>query len=230
MKRSWFLGMAMAVLLAGAGRDGMAQVRPLQPNIQAELHRAETAWRSGGSLLEAKVRADEVLRLSPDHPEALRLRAEVLLALKRYDEALPDAQRATELNPSDGQAYWILAESARLAGRPGVARESLRKAAGQITNENADLHIQLSQVAAQVDELDLAESFARVARARDPGYAAAHYQLARVFLLQGRQQAAISLLLSGLDDRVLDPRFIEQDSTLGVLARHPDLAPRLRER
>jgi tetratricopeptide (TPR) repeat protein len=201
--------------------------RSLQPKVQSQYHRAETAWRNGGSLMEAKVRADEVLKADPDHAGALKLRAEVLLALDRYEEASRDARRATEVDPDDGMSYWVLAESARRARDIALARETLQKAAEQVTDEEADVHVMLSQVALQVDEHELAESFARVARARDPGNAQALYQLARVFLVQGQMNAAVTILSSGLAERLLDPRFIVQDSTLGALAGHPELAPLL---
>jgi predicted Zn-dependent protease len=226
MNRPWFLGVSIGLLLL-APQTSPAQSRSLQPNIQSQLHRAETAWRSGGSLLEAKVRADEVLRANPDHPEALKLRADVLLALDRYNEALRDARRATELDPTDGRAYWILAESARLSGDLSTTRDALREAAGMITDDNAEFHVMLSGVAMNVEELELAESFARVARAREPTHAAAHYQLARVFILQGRLDDAVTILLGGLNEQFLDPRFIREDSTLGSLSRHPALAPAL---
>lgn len=231
MNRVWFRGMILIIGLAAlAGRPALAQLRPLQPNVQTELHRAETAWRSGGSLLEAKIRADEVLRQAPDHPAALKLRAEVLLALKRYDDAIPDARRATELDPTDGQSYWILAESARLSGDPELARETLRRAANQVTSENADVHLLLSRVAVDVEELELAVSFARVARAKDNGYAEAYYQLARVFLVQGRPEAAVTVLAEGFQARVLDPRAIRQDPMLQALAGERELATWLERR
>ena len=217
------------MLLLLAPRVSTAQVRSLQPNVQSQLHRAETAWRTGGSLLEAKVRADEVLRADPDHPQALKLRADVLLALNRYDEARRDARRATELDPTDGRAYWILAESARLSGDLSMAREALREAAGHITDENAEFHVMLSGVALHVDELELAESFARVARAKEPMHAAAHYQLARVFLLQGRPDDAATILVGGLNEQFLDPRFIREDTALRALIDHPDLAAAMAE-
>ena len=191
--------------------------------IQQHYHRAETAWKNRSSLLEAKVRVDQVLEEAPDHADALKLRAEVLMAMRRYMEALEDASRAIEISPKDGSAYLIHAEAARLNGDIELARTSLERAAKLMMNAGAAVHLQLSESAMRLGESDWAkaESYARVAHAQEPKNAQTYYQLARIFVLQGRIEAGATILEKGLRSSLLDPAFILNDSTLQQLGDHP---------
>ena len=103
------------VLLTTQVMSAHAQVvRSQEMNVQ--YHRAETAWKSGASVLEVKTRIDRVLKALPDDVEALKLRAQVLLKLDRVAEALADVQRAVALSSKDGEAHLILCEAARRNG------------------------------------------------------------------------------------------------------------------
>ncbi len=193
--------------------------------VQMQFHRAQTAWRNRTSILEAKVRIDQVLEDAPDHAEAWKLRAEVLIAMERYQDAQHDAKKATDLDPTDGEAFLILAEAARHNDDAVLASESLEKAATLSINAGAEFHIKLSRSAVLLgeSELNMAESFARVALAKDPEYAEAYYQLARVFVLQKRNDAAATILIRGFNAELLDPVYIGFDSTMGVLKEYHSL-------
>ncbi len=205
-------------------QDAVGQAQPSE-QVQMQFHRAQTAWRNQTSLLEAKVRVDQVLRDAPNHAEAWKLRAEVLIAMKRYPDALRDGQQATTLDPEDRGAFLVLAEAARLNNDNDLARSSLKKASTLSLNAGADFHIKLSRSAVLLGENDLnmAESFARVALAKDPDYPEAYYQLARVFVLQKRNQDAATTLQRGFQAELLDPVYVGFDSTLAVLRVHPML-------
>lgn len=216
----WILLPALALL--ASPRHASGQVKP-DELVQKNFHRAESAWRNRTSLLEAKVRADHVLREAPDHADALKLRAEVLMAMGRYSEALQDADRAATLRPGDASAQLLLAEAARLSGDFARAGVALEQAAALAIEENADFHIQLSQIALLLGETDRAESYARVAHAKDRNYAPAYYQLARVFVEKERINDAVTTLLRGFRANLLDASYVRQDSTLGRLAGHQEL-------
>ncbi len=219
----WFCASILIMLLLSS-QDAIGQIK--QPEqIQMQFHRAQTAWRNQTSILEAKVRVDQVLRDAPNHAEAWKLRAEVLIAMERYQDALHDAEKATLLDPGDGEAFLILAEAARLNQNNELAISSLEKAATLSINAGADFHIKLSRSAVLLgeSELNMAESFARVALAKDPDYAEAYYQLARVFVLQKRIEDAATTLIRGFHAELLDPVYIGFDSTLATLRPHPKL-------
>ena len=221
---TWFFTSLVTILLMG-GQGAYGQTQPSE-QVQMEFHRAQTAWRNQTSILEAKVRVDQVLRDAPNHAEAWKLRAEVLIGMHRYEDALHDAEQAILLASEDGGAFLILAEAARLNDNAELARSSLEKAATLSINAGADFHIKLSRSAVLLgeSELNMAESFARVALAKDPNYAEAYYQLARVFVLQQRNDDAATTLLRGFHADLLDPVYIGLDEILGVLKDHPELS------
>ena len=219
MKHTLLL-LCMVLSLLPASRQAWGQS---VDEIQQQYHRAETAWKNRSSLLEAKVRVDQVLEGEPDHADALKLRAEVLMAMRRYTEALMDAQRATQLSPNDGAAYLVLAEAARLNGDIALARTSLENAGRLSINDGAAIHLKLSESAMRLGEQGWtkAESFARVAHAKEPENIQAYYQLARIFILQNRKEAGATILEKGFRSMLLDPDYIRNDSTLQKLADHP---------
>ena len=218
----WLKTMLLAAaLLAGPITWAEAQVvRP--PELNVQYHRAETAWKSGASVLEVKARVDRVLEALPNDVEALKLRAQALLKMNRNEEALIDARRAVRLRPKDGEAHLILCEAARRNGDVDGAERAL-DAASALALDDAALHIRLSWNAVLLEKLDKAESFARVAMASDPDEAAAYYQLARVFVLKQQPEAAATVLLNGLNASILDPVAITADTVLVHVADHPNL-------
>ena len=220
MKRRWvWMGIAVAVLLGVQGAYAQAL---RSPELNVQYHRAETAWRSGTSMLEAKARVDRVLKALPDDREARKLRAQVLMALGRHEEALDDAIRAVELDPKDGEAHVILCEAARLTGNLPQAEKALDDASHHLRDQ-VDLHIRLSWNAVELEQLDKAEAFARIALNLDSLDAGAYYQLARVFMLQGVPDNAATILARGFRASLLDAAIIRQDPPLQPLLEHPDL-------
>ena len=223
MRKRWeWIGTLLGVvLLTSFVVPAQAQiVRPQELNVQ--YHRAETAWKSGASVFEVKARVDRVLEALPDDVEALKLRAQVLLRLDRDAEALADAQRAVALSSKDGEAHLILCEAARRNGDTALAERELASAA-QLALDDAALHIRLSWNALLLGKLDSAESFARVAVNSEPDEAAAHYQLARVFILKDQSDVAAKVLIDGLKASILDPEVITADTILVRMVEHPDL-------
>ncbi|QXD14301.1 tetratricopeptide repeat protein [Rhodocaloribacter litoris] len=194
------------------------------PQLDAQYHRAEAAWKSGASLLEAKTRLDRVLEALPDDQPARKLRARVLLALDRPADALRDAEHAVRLDPDDGEAYTLLCEAARRSGNLARAEQALDAAARHVFDD-ADLHLRLSWNAVELERLDHAEAFARIALVQAPHKPAAYYQLARVFALQHRPGDAATVLAQGFRRDLLDPKHIREDAVLHPLATHPLLAP-----
>ena len=192
------------------------------PELNRQFHRAETAWRSGTSLLEAKARVDRVLKELPGDTEARKLRAQVLLGMGQPEAALVDARRAIELGARTGEVYLVLCEAARLSGDQELAEQALDTASNLVL-EDAAQHIQFSWNAVELGRLDQAEAFARVARALAPDNPMAYYQLARVFVLKDRLDDAASVLASGIETAAANPLVVEGDPVLRRLAGHQAL-------
>lgn len=199
-----------------------AQVGVRPPEVNVQYHRAEKAFKSGASILEAKARVDRVLASVPDDVPARKLRAQVLLALDRPEEAFVDALRATVLAPTDGEAHLILAEVARATGATRLAVEALDLAAEHVLDD-APFHVRLSMNAAALGQLDRAEAFARIALALDAREPAGYYQLAKVFILQNRNADAAEILARGLRSEVLLRSAIAEDSLLRRVLSDPTL-------
>ncbi|HET6566738.1 MAG TPA: hypothetical protein VFG50_02165 [Rhodothermales bacterium] len=229
-RRGVLLRVAAGLLLlwlGGTAAPALGQiVRP--PELNMQLHRAETAWRSGTSLLEAKARVDRVLTALPDDVEARKLRAEVLLAMNRPADAVRDAQRAVELDSSDGEARIILSEAARLSGNRELALKALDAAAERIVDDGP-LHLRLSWNAMELGELGKAEAFARIALALQPDAPAAYQQLARVFLLENKDTDAAEILARGLRMAVVPFDVIRNDTLLSRVLSNPLLSPYARK-
>lgn len=217
--------LVFTLLLAASPARGQEWRRP--PEINVQYHRAEKAFKSGASMLEAKARVDRVIVEVPDDHQARKLRAQVLLALDRPAEAFADALRATQLAPKDGEAHLILAEAARATGARRLAVEALDQAAQHVLDDAA-FHVRLSMNAAALGQLDRAEAFARIGLALDAREPAAYYQLARVFVLQQRPADAAETLARGLRSAVLVRSAIVQDTLLAPILQDPSLrdAPR----
>ena len=213
MQRNGLLNWCLMIVLFLMATPAFAQQLPTM-QLQQDLRRAENALRNRTSLLEAKVRTDRVLQQAPDHPGTLKVRAEVLMAMQDYDGAFRDAKRVVELIPEDAEALLILAEAARLVGEEEIALDYLKQASTLGVERDAEFHLRLSQSAMLLGDMDLAESMARVANVSEPDHPAAIYQLSRIFVLVGREEAASLKLVEGLEAGLLDPRYISNDSTL----------------
>jgi len=218
----------LVVLLFGGSAvpvpGGAQGVRP--PDLSAQFHRAETAWRSGASILEAKARIDRVLESRPNDAEALRLRAQVLMGMDRPQEALRDARRAVTIDPKSAESQLVLCEVARTAGERMLAEQSLQTAS-ELVFDDAALHVRLSWNAVLLDQVEKAEAFARTALALDADAPSAYYQLARVFVLQDHPDAAAMILSKGFRRLLLDPSTVRGDSLLTRLTGHPTVQPHL---
>ncbi len=208
--------------------EPVAQALPgTAAELARELRRAEMAWRSGASLLEAKARLDRVLTRAPENADARRLRARVHLDMGRPADALADAEVAARLRPSDAESQLLVCESARLTRQRARALVAL-DAASRLVIRDATLHVRLAYNAAELGDLERAEAFARIAVQQDADLSAAHLQLARVFALQQQDEAAIAALVRGATRGALDRRAVLADDLLRRYADAPDLRRVLR--
>ena len=191
---------------------------PIRPSkrsntLNAQYHRAETAWKSGHSMLEAKARVDQVITALPDDHEALVLRARILLSMDSFDLAFDDAFRAAELQPSDAETFAVLCEAARKSGRLEDAKDAMDVVSSLIIDD-AQLQVHLSREAMALEQFDRAEAFARTAMVQAPKDPSTHFQMARVFAAQGKVDEARTILANGITQRVLTRQSVESDTLL----------------
>jgi Flp pilus assembly protein TadD len=203
----------MAVLLlATAAPVATGQiVRP--PRLNVQYHRAETAFRSGNSILEAKARIDRVLNQLPQDIEARKLRASIFLSMDRPKDALEDARKAVRLRPDDGEAQLLVCESAADLGLKQEATRALHHSADLLV-DHPDLHLRLSMCALQIDRFDEAQAYARIALAGKPRDPTIYLHLAHLFVLSGDTDKARTLTLKGLSEGILSVEALQTDSLL----------------
>ena len=233
--RRYLAGFFFALLVFGGTVDTYAQrprraqrsMRP--PELNVQFHRAETAWKSGNSLLEAKARIDRVLRALPDDLEARKLRAGILLTMGKTDRAFLDAQRAVRLGPDDGEAHLLLCETAIRTEHTALGQTALKRSADLLIDRH-ELHIRLSKCAILLERLDEAEAYARIALAADAMNAEAYLQLAHVFSIVNQDENALTVLQRGLTRGVVKPAQLRRDKHFEDLLNDPRLATFLRKR
>lgn len=209
----------IAILTVATSANANAQeFRP--PELDVQFHRAHTAWSTGNSLLEAKARIDRVLEELEDDVEALKLRAAILMDMDRPSEAFLDADRATRITPSDGEAHLLRCESATQIGQDEDARDALEQASNLFL-ERIDHYVRLSMCALDIGASTRAESLARIAVAQDDTDPRGHVQLARVFLVSDEvvdgPAKARSIVNRLIEANELSRRAVMADSQLASL-------------
>jgi tetratricopeptide (TPR) repeat protein len=95
------------------------------------------ALREAGRLQEAADPLATALRLAPDEPVYLRALAELYADLRRYEEALPLARRATEVGPHRAANHVTFGYVASAAGRKEEARRAYETAVALDPNDAA---------------------------------------------------------------------------------------------
>jgi len=207
-----------------AQRPGRVTIPANRPaRLDAEFHRAETAWKSGHSLLEARARIDRVLKELPGDADALKLRAGIFMSMDNIAPALEDARRAATLQPSDAEAHLLVCEAASRMGSRAEASQALTRSAELLLDENAlretnSFYVRLSRCAEELERYDAAEAYARTALAGDRRNADAYLQLARVFVLQNSSDKALTVLRQGADAGLLNGALLRADRLLVPLA------------
>ncbi|MEM6647559.1 MAG: hypothetical protein AAF730_15040 [Bacteroidota bacterium] len=224
------LSLTLLLVFAQMGMPPSAQAQEvpvplMRPQAQAiQLQRAQTAWESGVGLLEVKARVDLVLREQADDVQALILRAKVSLAMGQPEAAYADAMQAARVDSTAGEAHLLWAESALVLGKNDQAEAALRRASAH-SIEDAIYHVRLSAIAVRLEQLERAESYARIALNLHPDEPAAYYQLARVFVEKGYRDAAVLILKQGFERGLLDMGSVNSDDQLTALTTDATLTP-----
>lgn len=159
-------------------------------------------------------------------PSAIGLanHASALAATGRPIEALRDAQRAVVTDPSSADAWLILSDLQRRAGKSEAALEAADRAAALAPGETAPLRARAA-VLIDAGRLDDAESAYRRALELDDRDARARAGLAGVLARTGRAAGALPLFEEALRDEpeMVDGR-VNYGNTLLELGREEDAA------
>ncbi len=166
---------------------------PAAPQPEPEAMRAwldrGAALRKAGRLDEAEAAYAAALELAPDHFELRRDLAELLLDLKRPNEALLHLQRAAALRPGDVEPLLRQAAVLQRLRQPAEAVACYRRALA-IEPGHARALLALGIAMQAERRLGLAERLLRRAATADPGQAEAWLMLASVLYDRGHAAEA----------------------------------------
>jgi Tfp pilus assembly protein PilF len=177
------------------------------------------AHQNAGRLAEAENVYQQILKVDPNQPVALRLLGTVAVQLGKNDIAVDLITRAVAINPGDAEAYNNLGFALYSLGKLEEAVSSYNEALAVEPNL-ADALNNLGNVLLALARLDEAETRYRQALAVDPGFADAHKNLGFVLLMQGKlkegwEQYAWRLKTKDCDTPVLPIEIWPGSSLLG---------------
>ncbi len=132
----------------------------------------------------------EVLRATPDHPDALCQLGILRRRQQRHDEALELLERAVRVAPSSAPAHYSLGNCLLGLRRFDEAAASFRRAAAVAPNV-ADIHNNLGVCLAELGRWDEAIAAYRDAARLRPGFAGAHYNVGKALVHLNRHREAI---------------------------------------
>jgi tetratricopeptide (TPR) repeat protein len=173
---------AMLTLATKAPPENVHQVR--------ETLAQGLAHHQSGDLAQADACYREVLRVEPDHPEALHLLGVVAQQNGDYIQAERLIRSAIARNPRSADYHNNLGNTYRLQGDLTRGISSYRQALALDANHIEALHSLANSLADRCDFTEAEACFLDLLR-RQPAFSDAHYNLANAKLNQGDAAAAI---------------------------------------
>ena len=137
----------------------------------------------------------------------------VLAAQKQYLQAAEKLERATEIDPTNDQAFWNLAIVHMEMNKFERARDDLQRAI-DVNDEVAGYHEKLGTVLMELEEWQTAQEQLQRAIELDPTLFKAHYKLGQVAERLDDPQTALAEYTAAVQ---AGPRFIEGYRALGRL-------------
>ncbi len=202
--------------MLAAERDLAAH--PGSLTLQARLIRARLALAVAAYTRAAKLEPE-----SYDHHMRL---AESLTAANRPAEADAEYQRAAALRPDSAAAYLGLAIARRLAGAHDQALAPLQKA-HELEPANPDINGLLGDLLARRAEFAQARPLLEQALAANPALAPAQAALAKVYLAEGRLDAALEATQKSLAGDVDGSYYYQLSRVLRQMGREEEAAAAL---
>ncbi|PIR23782.1 MAG: hypothetical protein COV44_01135 [Deltaproteobacteria bacterium CG11_big_fil_rev_8_21_14_0_20_45_16] len=136
--------------------------------LQAQKALENNDYSKAESLLSS------ILESDAEAIEALLHRALARLRLKRFDEALTDAEKLTLLRPDNGLGFMIKGEILLEISRFAEAKASLLHAIG-LEKDNGRAFFQLGRACAALKELQESADYFEIALQFEPSYSWAQY-------------------------------------------------------
>jgi Flp pilus assembly protein TadD len=176
-----------------------------------QLFREGSALLQSGNARQALASFRMAQKICPSNPTLLLYSGAALHDMACYDEAVVSYRESINIAPDMGEAHNNLGNSLMALGRFAEAADSFLKAAELLPASPVPLAARCTALQAQ-GKVAEAEVDCRRAMRLDPGFAAAHWNLALNLLLQGRYEEGW---------REYEWRWLKPDFTSPI--RHADL-------
>lgn len=156
-----------------------------------QANRAQQLFMEGSTLLRSGNLGQALLcfqcaqEIDPTNSTLYLYTGATLHDLKRFDEAVVCYEKALQLAPNMGEAHNNLGNSLMALGRFSQAAQSFSQAVALLPSSPVPLAARATALQA-IGMVSDAEADCRKALSIDPGFAAAHWNLALNLLLQGR--------------------------------------------
>lgn len=137
---------------------------------------------------EALRAGDDLEALEPER--AVRLKVSAYQAMKKYPEAILQAQRAIQLKPNSSYGYQLLASVYQAQNKPDLAIESLQKGIGlDRNNHNTSLMLAglYSRNGKMLEAMKMCDEIIR----KEPGHAPAYFTQGTFLEAQGDKRGAV---------------------------------------
>ena len=196
----------------------MPQARPPQPSeiqgLKVELDKAVQAHQAG-RIDEAEAIYIKIVDRVPTQPDALNLLGVIQAEKNQHDRALDLLQRANRSRPKDGLILNNLGRAALRARRFELAIDSLERGIA-LAPDLVEGYGNLIQAHRQAGNIDEAEYFVEVLRAKRGGSITADFELARILSDLGRKAEAREILTKLTKD---SPNYAPAWNTLARLSK-----------
>lgn len=198
------------------------------------LPRSVDLLEQKGFLLLKRKQYKEALRIGEDletlEPErALRLKVSVYQAMKKYPEAISQAQRAIQLKPDSSFGYQLLASVHQAQNKPEEAIEALKKGAGFDRNNHSTSLILANAYSRNGKTMQAMKICDEIIR-KEPGYAPAYFTQGTFLEAQGDKNGAVKKYRAAL---AITGNYVPALNNLAILFSdglgNPDEAIRLAE-
>ncbi len=166
----------------------LVQKAPQDDDIRYSLARA---YRQLNRERDARTALQEILRHTPNHPNALREMADLAIRARKPDEALNYAQKLIDMDPNNTSARLVRTAAWALTGRLFEVRRELRR----LTEENSSLPEPWLQTATlELEQKNYAEAERILQRLYRAGSADIRPVkiLVGLYLAQGQSQKAMT--------------------------------------
>ena len=148
-------------------------------------------------LNEAEAAIAEPLKKNPENPQLLLPEGRLLIAGRKFTEAITALQKVTRDEPGSARAFYYLGVAQDASGLPDSARESFTKAL-KLAPQMGQAQAALAGLSAKTHQPDEAVKMADQAIGRNPRLASPYISKARALIDKGDRKQGATLLEEAL--------------------------------